>query len=217
MNSSKAIEHTLHRVLDEGVIVAVRLGASEALIDVCHAIARGGLVVLEITLTTPGALGAIETLAADPDLVVGGGTVLSTDDVRRVAAAGGRFALSPVTDDAVIEEAHEHDLLVVAGTATPTEILRAHRSGADLVKVFPSGPLGGADYLKRVRGPLPHISLVPTNGPTADDLADYFAAGAVAVGVGGEELFAPGFTLDTVEKASRRIREAVDAFRRGSK
>jgi 2-dehydro-3-deoxyphosphogluconate aldolase / (4S)-4-hydroxy-2-oxoglutarate aldolase len=214
MDAPSSIERTLRRILDEAVIVAVRLGEADPLIDVCQALTRGGLIVLEITLTTPGALRAIEALTGDNNLIVGGGTVLSPDDVRRVAGAGGRFVLSPVTNDAVIAEAHKHGLVAVPGSATPNEILRAYQSGADLVKVFPSGPLGGPDYLKRIRGPLPGIPLVPTNGPTAADLADYFAVGAVAVGVGGEELFAPGFTPDTVERAARRIRDAVDATHR---
>ena len=217
MDTRDQIRHTLTRVLVDGVIVAVRLADGNKVVDACRALARGGLSVLEITLTTPGALEAIETLADDSKLLVGGGTVLSVDDARRVRDAGGRFALSPVTDVGVIEEAHALGLLAVPGTATPTEIVHAHRSGADLVKVFPAGSLGGPDYLRRVRGPLPNIPLVPTNGPTAADIADYLAAGAVAVGVGGDEFFAPGFTPETVEQAARRIRESFDSARRGPK
>jgi 2-dehydro-3-deoxyphosphogluconate aldolase/(4S)-4-hydroxy-2-oxoglutarate aldolase len=167
---------------------------------------------LEITLTTPGALDAIATMAAEPGDVAGAGTVLTTDDVRRVADAGGRFVMSPVFDPAVIDEANLLGLLAVPGTSTPTEILAAHRHGARLVKVFPAAALGGAAYLRAVRGPLPDIPLVPTNGITAETLGDYLRAGAVAVGVGGD-VFISGFTLEHVENASRRIRTAIEAAR----
>jgi 2-dehydro-3-deoxyphosphogluconate aldolase/(4S)-4-hydroxy-2-oxoglutarate aldolase len=198
-------------VLKSGIVVAVRLQAGEQLPDICRALARGGINVLELTLTTPGAFSAINELSGDSELLVGAGTVLTPDDAHRVAEAGGRFAFSPVVDAEVIGAAHRYGLMAVPGTSTPTEILTAHRAGADLVKVFPAGPLGGPDFLRKVRGPLPDIPLVPTSGPTAKNLAEYRAAGAVAIGVGGDELFPPGFTLDQVEQAARRIRAAFDA------
>jgi 2-dehydro-3-deoxyphosphogluconate aldolase/(4S)-4-hydroxy-2-oxoglutarate aldolase len=139
--------------------------------------------------------------------------VLTPDEVRAVAEAGGRFVLSPVFDRAVVDEAHRLGLLAVPGASTPTEILAAHRHGARMVKVFPAAALGGAAYLRAIRGPLPDIPLVPTNGITAATIADYVAAGAVVVGVGGE-VFPPNFTLDHVEAASRRVRHAMDAARR---
>lgn len=206
------IQETLDRILNEGVIVAVRLGPGAPLLDICEALASGGLSVLELTLTTPGALDAIAMLSTDDNLVVGAGTVLSREDVRNVAEVGGRFTFSPVFDPDVLDEAKNHGLLAVPGTSTPTEILNAHRYGARLVKVFPAGPLGGPAYLRVVRGPLPNIPLIPTSGPTADSLADYVGAGAVAVGVGGVELFAEGFTVSSVKAAARRIREAMNAL-----
>ena len=213
MKPNTTIQQTHDRLLHEGIVVAIRLTTGEPLVDVCRALADGGLRVLEITLTTPGALEAIEALATDPGLLVGGGTVLSTDDARRVADAGGRFALSPVFDAVVIDEAHRLNMLAIPGASTPAEMLAAHRHGARVVKVFPSGPLGGPEYLRLVRGPLPDIPIMPTSGPTADTLAEYMTAGAVAVGVGGKEFFAPGFTLDAVTTAARRARHAMDAWR----
>ncbi|MGH2570244.1 MAG: bifunctional 4-hydroxy-2-oxoglutarate aldolase/2-dehydro-3-deoxy-phosphogluconate aldolase, partial [bacterium] len=121
-----------------------------------------------------------------------------------------RFAMSPVLDPDVVEEAHRLGLLAIPGTGTATEILAAHRLGARLVKVFPAGPLGGPDFLRKVRGPLPHIRLVPTSGPTRGTLAEYLAAGASAVGVGSEVL-ADGFSLGGVEDAARALRSAMDA------
>jgi 2-dehydro-3-deoxyphosphogluconate aldolase/(4S)-4-hydroxy-2-oxoglutarate aldolase len=199
-------------ILADGVFLAVRLGAGAPLLEACRAARAGGLRVLEITLTTPGALEAIRSLAAEGDAIVGAGTVLTVQDARAVADAGGRFAMSPVLDAAVVEESHRLGLLAVPGAGSATEILAAHRTGARLVKVFPAGPLGGPDFLRKVRGPLPDIPLVPTSGPSIETFAEYVAAGAVAVGV-GSEVFAPGFTPESVEGAARRVREAWDRAR----
>jgi len=211
-SANEKIDRTVRDVLADGVFLCVRLGAGSPLVDACRAAIRGGLSVLEITLTTPGALEAMAALARDGGVVVGGGTVLTRDDARAVADAGGRFALSPVFDPDVVDEAHRLGLLAVPGTATATEILAAHRHGARLVKVFPAAALGGLAYLRAIRGPLPNIPLVPTNGITAETIRDYVDAGAVAVGVGGE-VFPEGFTLTHVEDAARRIRRAMDAAR----
>lgn len=205
-----AIDATHTRVLQDRVILCLRLSDPAVVLDACRAAIRGGLEILELTLTTPGALEVMAQLATENAAVVGAGTVLSVQDVERVAEAGGRFAMSPVFDAEVVAAAHQHGLLAVPGAATPGEILAAYRSGAKMVKVFPAAALGGPLFLKAVRGPLPDIPLVPTSGPTADTLAEYFAAGACAVGIGGE-VFPPGFTLDHVEQAARRVRRAVEA------
>lgn len=210
--ANERVERTVRDVLADGVFLCIRLGRGAPLVDACRAAVRGGLTVLEITLTTPGALEAISILSRDDGVVVGGGTVLTCDDARAVAEAGGRFALSPAFDPEVVDEAHRLGLLAVPGTATATEILAAHRHGARLVKVFPAAALGGPAFLRAIRGPLPNIPLVPTNGITADTIRDYIAAGAVAVGVGGE-VFPDNFTLEHVEDAARRIRRAMDATR----
>ena len=211
-DSLPVIERTRRRILDEGAILCIRLNDGGSALEACRAAARGGLGVLEIALTTPGALDLIRTLSAEQDLLLGAGTVLSPADVRAVDEAGGRFVMSPVFDPAVVDEAHRRGLLAVPGTATPTEILAAHRHGALMVKVFPSGQLGGADYIRRVRGPLPEVALVPTSGPTSQTLADYLAAGAVAVGI-GPEVVSDGFELAEVEAAARRIWSALSQAR----
>ncbi len=200
-------------VVEDGVFLAVRLGPGAPLLELVRAAMRGGLRLIEITLTTPGALDAIAALAADPACIVGAGTVLTTREVRDVAAAGGRFAMSPVVDPPVIGAAHAAGLLAVPGAGSATEILTAHRAGAPMVKVFPSGPLGGPEFIRKIRGPLPHIELVPTSGPTAATIPDYVAAGVAAVGVGAEVFANP--VPDRVEAAARRIRRAMDAARSG--
>lgn len=211
-STNPAIERTRDEILEDGVILCARMGEDDLVVDACRAAVRGGLRVLEITLTTPGALKAIETLATDGDALVGAGTVLTVEQAREVKAAGGRFALSPVFDPLVVAEAHRLEMLAVPGTASPTEILAAYHCGARLIKVFPVGALGGPAFLRAVRGPFPDIPLVGTNGPTAGNLGDYFAAGALAVGLGGE-VFHDGYTLASVEAAARKVRQAVQAYR----
>jgi 2-dehydro-3-deoxyphosphogluconate aldolase/(4S)-4-hydroxy-2-oxoglutarate aldolase len=214
MTLNDKIVRTREDILREGVILCVRLDDGAQVLDVCRAAMNGGLRVLELTLTTPRALEAITALADDGEAIVGGGTVLEAEQARAVAAVGGRFVLSPVFHPEVVDEAHLRGLLAVPGTASPSEILAAHRHGARLIKTFPAGALGGPAYLRAVRGPLPEVPLVPTSGPTAETIAEYFAAGAVAVGVGGAEFYPPGFTLKGVEAAARRVRDAVDEVKK---
>ena len=206
------IGHTRDRLLRDGVILCIRLGEDDPVLECCQAAARGGLRTLEVTLTTPNALHVIQTLAPREDLLVGAGTVLNRQAVRSVARAGGRFVLSPVFDPEVFEEARRVGLLAIPGAATPKEVLAAFRAGASIVKIFPAGALGGPAFLRAVRGPLPDIPLIPTSGPTSETIADYVAAGAVAVGVGAE-VFPPGYTIESVEQAARRVREAMDRTR----
>lgn len=206
------IEDTLRRLLADGVVLCVRFSNEKLVMDACRAAIRGGLRVIEITLTTPDALEFIAELSKEEGVLVGAGTVLSVDDLVAVEQAGGRFALSPVFDPVVIAEARRRGVLAIPGAATPSEALTAYRYGAPIVKIFPSGALGGPAYLRAIRGPLAHIPMLPTSGPTSDTMADWIDAGAVAVGV-GPEVFPPDFDLEHVEEAARRVREAVDRAR----
>jgi 2-dehydro-3-deoxyphosphogluconate aldolase/(4S)-4-hydroxy-2-oxoglutarate aldolase len=210
------VRRTLDAVLADGVVLCLRQPTGEGIVEACRAAARGGLRVLEMTLTTPRALEAMAELSRDPGLLVGGGTVLTPASVREVAKAGGRFALSPVFDPEVVDEAGRCGVLAIPGAGTAAEILRAYRHGVPVVKVFPSAALGGPAFLRYLKGPFPDIPLLPTSGPTSENLADYFGAGAVAVGI-GQEVFHPGFTLASVEEAARRVRRAVDAWRARSR
>ena len=203
-DQGSAIKKTLDELLAQKLVLFLRFGAGAPLLDLCRAAARGGLKVLEITLTSPGALEAIETLSKEEGLLVGAGTVMTPEEARAVAAAGGRFALSPVCTPSMMDEADDLGLLSIPGASTPNEIEAAHRHGAPVVKVFPSGALGGPDYIRAIRGPLPHIKLMPTSGPTTETLADYFAAGAAACGV-AKDIFTPGCTPASVEAAAAKM------------
>lgn len=172
---------------------------------------RGGFRVCEFTLTVPDAYGLIGELAAVDDVVVGAGTVLTVDEAREAVAAGARFLVSPVTDEAVIEEARRLNVAVMPGTHTPTEMLRAHRAGAPLQKLFPAPGIGPA-YVKACLGPLPFLRLVPTHGVDATNARAYLDAGAFALGFVAP-LFDPddleNERYDAIEQRARTLLRAV--------
>lgn len=142
---------------------------------------RGGFRVVEFTLTTPDAIGLIGETAANPNVVVGAGTVLSVEDARAAVEAGARFLVSPVFDPEVVAEAARLGVAVMPGCHTPTEMFAAHRAGAPLVKLFPAAA-NGPVAVKSILGPMPFLRIVPTNGVDEDNVHDYLAAGAFAVG-----------------------------------
>jgi 2-dehydro-3-deoxyphosphogluconate aldolase/(4S)-4-hydroxy-2-oxoglutarate aldolase len=144
---------------------------------------EGGLPLVEITLTTPGAYEAIARLRENPNVTIGAGTVLDEAMARQAIKAGAQFLVSPHTDPAIIQLCRDWGVLVAAGAATPTEALHASRLGADLVKIFPAETLGGPRFLKLLLDPLPWLKLMPTGGVTIETLGAYFDAGAHAAGV----------------------------------
>ncbi|MGH9379932.1 MAG: bifunctional 4-hydroxy-2-oxoglutarate aldolase/2-dehydro-3-deoxy-phosphogluconate aldolase [Thermoanaerobaculia bacterium] len=142
---------------------------------------RGGFRICEFTLTVPRAYDLIRKFAAGDGVVVGAGTVLTVDEARQAVAAGARFLVSPVIDEAVIEEAERLNVAMMPGTHTPTEMLRAYRAGAPLQKLFPAPGIGPA-YVKACLGPMPFLRLVPTHGVDATNARAYLDAGAFALG-----------------------------------
>ena len=168
-----------------GVVAVIRLKDPEKLRAVVDAIGEGGITALEVTMTVPGAVELIRQLAPTlpSGFVLGAGTVLDADTAARVIDAGARFIVSPVSRPAIITAAHAAGVPAMPGCFTPTEILDAWDAGADVVKVFPATSLGPS-FFKDVRGPLPHVKLMPTGGVTLDNAGDWIRAGAVAVGIG---------------------------------
>lgn len=204
------IEESLEALIASPVVVCIRHDDTDKARRDIQAVLAGGLRMIEVTLTTPGALELIAELADDDRAVAGAGTVLTPEQAQRVAEAGARFALSPVFEPGVVAMAQKLELLMAPGCSTPTEMHRAHRFGAQLIKVFPAGALGGADYIRAVRGPLPDIPILATNGVTLERLPRYFEAGVVAVGIGGASLFGADDAETTAR--SRAFVEAVAPY-----
>ena len=173
-------------IREQGIIAIVRADSSDGLVKIIEAIAAGGVRCIEVTMTTPGALEALREASAlwkAPDVLLGVGSVLDADTALDAIAAGAEYVVSPNISRAVIEAAHDLGVPALPGAFTPNEIVAAWHAGGDLIKVFPA-TLGGLDYIKAVRAPLPHIPLVPTGGVTAENLHEFLSAGVVAVGVG---------------------------------
>jgi 2-dehydro-3-deoxyphosphogluconate aldolase/(4S)-4-hydroxy-2-oxoglutarate aldolase len=196
------IDDFVRTLWNERATAILRASNADVARQAMEAAIEGGFRILEFTLTTPNALGLIEEFARRPGLIVGAGTVLSTDQAQAAALAGARFLVSPIVDEAVIGRAHELGVAAMPGTHTPTEMVQAHRAGAPLVKLFPA-PAGGHAYLRSVLAPLPFLRIVPTNGVDEHNAADWLRAGAWAVGFVAT-LFDPG---DLAERRYDRIRD----------
>jgi 2-dehydro-3-deoxyphosphogluconate aldolase/(4S)-4-hydroxy-2-oxoglutarate aldolase len=152
---------------------------------VIAALREGGFRVFEVTLSVPDAAELVAELASDPDLIVGVGTVLTSDDAARAAEAGARFVVSPAALPEVAAAAREAGAAAVLGALTPTEVLAARAAGADAVKVFPAASVGGPAHVKALRSVLPDVPLIPTGGVDLGNLRAYLDAGVHSVGVGG--------------------------------
>ncbi len=170
-----------------GIVAIVRADGGDGLARVVEAVMEGGVRCIEVTMTTPGALQCIETASkklAGADVCIGVGSVLDAETARLAILAGAQYVVSPVTVAGVIAMAHRYGKPCLPGAFTPTEIFNAWELGGDLIKVFPA-TLGGLEYIKAVRAPMPQIPLVPTGGVDLDNLADFVKAGVAGIGVGG--------------------------------
>jgi 2-dehydro-3-deoxyphosphogluconate aldolase/(4S)-4-hydroxy-2-oxoglutarate aldolase len=173
------------RIEEVGVVAVVRVLDASAVKDIVDALIAGGVRALEVTMTVPRAIELIGELAPQmpSGFLLGAGTVVDAETVRRVVGAGARFVVSPVFRPDIVTAAHQEGVTAIPGCFTPTEILNAWEAGADLVKVFPATSLGPG-YLRDVRGPLPQVKLMPTGGVSVENVGAWLKAGAVAVGVG---------------------------------
>lgn len=176
------------RMISEGLIPVIRVSSAQEATDVSDAIKEGGVTLIEITMSVPGALDTIKNLTKKyrDDIIMGAGTVLDPETGRAALLAGAQFIVTPTLNLDLIQLAHRYSVVIVPGAMTPTEILAAWNAGADMVKVFPAAQLGGPDYIKALRGPLPQILLVPTGGVDLQNAGAFIKAGATALGVGGE-------------------------------
>ena len=169
-----------------GLVPVVRASSADEAMQVIEAIKAGGVNVLEITMTVPGAVRVIEKVADKygSDVLVGAGTVLDPETARACLLAGAQFIVSPALNLDTIALCHRYSAPVMPGVLTPTEVITAWSAGADFVKVFPCGAVGGASYIKNLRGPFPQIKMIPTGGVSLKTAQDFIKAGASALGVG---------------------------------
>jgi 2-dehydro-3-deoxyphosphogluconate aldolase/(4S)-4-hydroxy-2-oxoglutarate aldolase len=213
-------QQVMARIRDVGVVPVIRAESADEAARVIDAIRAGGVSVLEITMTVPGAVGLIAEVArrVGNDAVVGAGTVLDAETARAVILAGARFVVSPALDLATIACCRRYGVPVAPGALTPTEVVAAWQAGADIVKVFPANAVGGASYIKALKAPLPQIELCPTGGVSLETAADFIKAGASALGVGNDlvdlKALRAGQAQAITEKAKRFV-EIVKTARGG--
>lgn len=179
---------TLSRIVQTGIVPVVRASSGEEALGVIDAIRAGGIDIIELTMTVPGAVDIIRELARryGEEIVLGAGTVLDTETARTCMLAGARFIVSPIVDLGTIACCRTYSVPVMPGALTPTEIVGAWRAGAAMVKVFPCSAVGGAGYVKALKAPFPEIDLIPTGGVSLATVADFIHAGASALGAGAD-------------------------------
>ena len=178
----------IQRIIETGVIPVIRANSSDEAMRAIDAILEGGVSTMEITMTVPGAVRVIEDVAAryGQDVLVGAGTVLDAETARICLLAGAQFVISPALNLETVQLCKRYGVCVMPGALTPTEVVTAWQAGADFVKVFPAGALGGASYIKSLKAPLPQIEIVPTGGVSLKTAADFVRAGSSALGVGAD-------------------------------
>jgi 2-dehydro-3-deoxyphosphogluconate aldolase/(4S)-4-hydroxy-2-oxoglutarate aldolase len=203
----------LSRIIESGVVAVIRLKDTNRLLKVIEAVRQGGVKCIEITMTVPGAVEIIRQLssAVPPDVLIGAGTVIDEATANQVIDAGATFVVGPVFNLGVVSLCGKRDVAVMPGCYTPTEILTAWNAGADIIKVFPATSLG-PKYFKDLRGPFPDIRLMPTGGVTIDNVGEWIAAGACAVGVGSDLLDKKAIDEERYEVLTERARRMVQNF-----
>jgi 2-dehydro-3-deoxyphosphogluconate aldolase/(4S)-4-hydroxy-2-oxoglutarate aldolase len=199
------------RIKEVGIVPVVRASSPRLAMLAVEAVCAGGIPIVEVTMTVPGAVEVIAQLSKSmgSEVLIGAGTVLDADTARRCIDAGAEFIVSPGFDLETVKFVNHADKLMMAGALTPTEVIAAWKAGSDFVKIFPCGAVGGAKYIKALKAPLPQIPMIPTGGVNLDTAADFIMAGAAALGVGGELVWASalesGNTAPIVEAAQEFV------------
>lgn len=177
-------EHFIEDLKRNQLMVAIRTESAEDAYHAAMACVEGGIRFIEITFSVPGADEVIGRMSGDERVVVGAGTVLTTDDARKALKAGASYLVSPAFDEDVMTFAKKEGVVSIPGACTPTEIYRAYKAGGDIIKLFPFVEIGGLDFLKAIRGPLPFIPYMLCGGATLENISKYLAADAAAILIG---------------------------------
>ena len=198
-----------------GLVPVVRASSSDEAIKVIDAVLAGGVNILEITMTVPGAVKVIEKVADKygSEVLVGAGTVLDPETARACLLAGAQFIVSPALNLDTIALCHRYSAPVMPGVLTPTEVITAWSAGADFVKVFPCGAVGGASYIKNLKGPFPQIKMIPTGGVSLKTAAEFLKAGASALGVGTDLVDVNAIRAGNTNVVTDRAKEFIEIVR----
>ena len=207
------------RIVEIGIVPVVRASSAKLAAQAAEAVCAGGIPIVEITMTVPGAIDVIRQLTetVGEQVLIGAGTVLDAETAQRCIDAGAQFLVSPGFDADTVKLANRLGKLVMAGALTPTEVIAAWKAGSDFVKIFPCGSVGGAKYIKALKGPLPQVPMIPTGGINLNTAADFIQAGSAALGIGGElvsaSALASGKTTEITDSARSYVKIIQEARR----
>lgn len=206
----------LNTLIEVGVVPIIRTSSAESAILAIEAVYRGGIRSAEITMTVPGAVKALEKLTDKfgDQMILGAGTVLDPETCRACILAGAQFIVTPALNPATIALSRRYSKPIFPGALTPTEVVAAWEAGADAVKIFPASAMGGAKYIKALKGPLPQIEMIPTGGVNLDTAADFLKAGACAVAVGSELIDAATIKAGKYEVFEERARQYLEVVQK---
>jgi 2-dehydro-3-deoxyphosphogluconate aldolase/(4S)-4-hydroxy-2-oxoglutarate aldolase len=212
-------QKTLAAIREIGIVPIVRAASPESALRAAEAIYQGGIRAVEITMTVPGALKVLERVADQfgDRMTLGAGTVLDPETARACMLAGAEFFVTPALKLSTIEMCHRYSKPVMPGALTPTEVQTAWEAGADFVKIFPCGNVGGPRYIKALKAPFPQIEMVPTGGVNLENAADFLRAGAAAIAVGAEMVSAQALAegrLDVIAETARQFLARVAEARK---
>lgn len=214
-------EQIVEKLREIGLVPVLRAESEEQALGIASAIADGGVTVLEITMTVPGAIRVMSRLTKErPDILIGAGTVLDAETARMCMLEGAQFVVSPALNLQTIEMCHRYSIPVLPGALTPTEVVTAWQAGADVIKVFPASALGGAKYLKSLKAPLPQVEMIPTGGVSLATAKEFLEAGSFALGVGADLVDTKAMAEGKPEKiteSAKKYLEIVREFRKGGK
>ena len=197
------------KIREIGLIPIVRATSAKHALLAAEAVCSGGIPIVEITMTVPGAIDLISQLAKSvgSDILIGAGTVLDAETAQRCIDSGAELIVSPGLDIATVQHVNRAGKLMAAGALTPTEVIQAWKAGSDFVKIFPCGAVGGAKYIKSLKAPLPQIPMIPTGGVNLETAADLIRAGAEALGVGAELVSAAALQSGNTKEITEAARK----------
>lgn len=208
-------EQVRSRIVEIGIVPVVRAASAQQAMQAAAAVCDGGIPIVEITMTVPGAVEVIRELVkkCGSDVLLGAGTVLNPQMAQQCLDAGAQFLVSPGLNLPTVDLAVRERKLIMAGALTPTEIMAAWEAGADFIKIFPCGQVGGAKYIKSLKGPFPQIPFVPTGGVNLHTAAEFIEAGSVALGIGGELVQAQALKANKPEIIVENARKFLEIVR----
>jgi 2-dehydro-3-deoxyphosphogluconate aldolase / (4S)-4-hydroxy-2-oxoglutarate aldolase len=212
------------QIQEIGIIPALRVHSAEDALFATEAVAAGGIPIVEVTITVPGAIDVLRELAQNPDIIQGAGTVLDLGWARRCVDAGAQFLTSPGFDPKIVEFAAHENIVSMPGALTPSEVMAAAKAGGDFIKIFPCAQVGGPPYIRALKSPFPELRFIAAGGVTQTSARDYIWAGASALGIGSDLIHQDairrrerGWIVELARRYVQMVRQAREEIKESTK